>query len=87
MKFKIAVISLLTAIFAVCLFTSYTLIDKANKQFELQKLHIEIELEQYELNNGVIYYVGKKGTGEWISNAMRQSDRWRSEIDRICNAD
>lgn len=59
MKFKITVISLLTAILAICLFTSYTLIDKVNKQFELQKLHIEIELEQYGIDHKAIYYVGK----------------------------
>lgn len=36
MKFKIVVTGLLTAILAVCIFTSYTLINEAKKQTEIQ---------------------------------------------------
>lgn len=51
MKFKIAVITLLTAIFSMCLFTSYTLIEKANKQYELQKLQAEIGIKTFFAEN------------------------------------
>lgn len=77
MKFKITVISLLTAILAICLITSYTLIDKANKQFELQKLHIEIELEQYGIDHKAIYYV------EEIEEATNRLNWWRNRAEEI----
>ena len=41
MKFKITVISLLTAILAVCSFTSYTLIKEAKTQTTLVKFQTE----------------------------------------------
>lgn len=80
MKFKIAVISLLTAILAVCLFTSYTLIDKTNRQFELQKLHIEIELEQYGVDHQAIYYGGNMTT-----EASSRLNWWRNRVEEICD--
>lgn len=83
MKFKIIVIGFLTAILAICLFTSYTLINAANKQLDLQKIHLEIELEQYELENGTKYYNGIKGSGEWCNDAYNMLESWWQEISKI----
>lgn len=83
MKFKITVISFLTAILAVCLFTSYTLISTTQKQLDLQKIHLEIELEQYELENGTKYYNGIKGSGEWCNDAYYTLESWWQEISKI----
>lgn len=51
MKFKIAIISLLTVIATICAFTSFTLIEKTNKQLDLQKLQTEIEINSFEFEN------------------------------------
>lgn len=48
MKFKIVVTSLLTAILAVCLFTSYTLINEAKRQTEEAIKQTQLQLSQAE---------------------------------------
>lgn len=78
MKFKITVLSLLTATFATCLFVAYTLIDKTNKQLELQKIQLEIEIEQYELDHHIMYFGGDPTT-----EAAQTSAYWRDEINKI----
>lgn len=78
MKFKIATLSLLIAIFTICLLAAHTLISTTNKQLELQKIQLEIELEQYELDHKVIYY-----DGDSAIRATETSAWWRNEISKI----
>lgn len=79
MKFKVAVISLLAAILAVCLFTSYTLIDKANRQLKLEKLNTEITIQQHEFDFHVITY-GK----DELTQAAKMAEVWRTQVEKIC---
>lgn len=79
MKFKVAVISLLTAVLAVCLFTSYILIDKANKQFELQKLQFQIAVTIYQYQNPHTMYPG----GD-ISPETGDIQGWVRDYNNIC---
>lgn len=80
MKFKFTVIGLLTAIFITCIYTSYVLIEKTNKQLDLQKLHMEIEIEQYRLDHNALYYLEDIGT-----EAARRATFWEDKIDEILN--
>lgn len=59
MKFKIAVIGLLTAIFATCAFTSYSLVNEAKKQSEYQKIQA---LTNTAIAGMTAYDVGIEGT-------------------------
>ncbi|MCI9263991.1 MAG: hypothetical protein HFF06_05400 [Oscillospiraceae bacterium] len=81
MKFKIAVISLLTAVLAICLFTSYILIDKANKQFELQKLQYEIIGTIYQHQNPHTMNPGNQS----IESGFIQE--WVRKYNNICGID
>ncbi len=79
MKFKITIIGLLTAILAVCLFTSYTLIDKVNKQFEHQKLQTKIGIETFEFENfNPLLEVSNQ---IWYSSYYYE---WYDEYNQIC---
>ena len=45
MKFKVAVISLLTAIMIICGYTGYRLVQEAEKQTEIQMVQARVEIE------------------------------------------
>lgn len=51
MKFKAAIIGILSAILVICAFTSYKLITEAEKQIEFQKLQAEISIKTFEAEN------------------------------------
>lgn len=81
MKFKITVVSLLSAILIVCLFTSYTLINKTNKQFDLQELQYEIVGTIYQYQNPHTMTPGNQS----IESGFIQE--WERKYNNICGID
>lgn len=81
MKFKVTIISLLTAVLAICLFTAYVLIDKANRQFELQKLQCEIAVTTYQYQNSHTMNPGDTS----IESGFIQE--WERKYNNICGID
>lgn len=67
MKFKIAVIGLLTIIATTCIFTAYKLTTEAEKQTQLQIAQTEAAFGTYE-------YVHDIATGK--NEAYKNSDIW-----------
>lgn len=63
MKFKIAVISLLTAIMMICGYTGYRLVQEAEKQTEIQTIQTRMNYIMYD-------YIAGESTG---ITGMKQS--------------
>lgn len=81
MRFKVAVIGLLTTILIVCCFSSYVLIDKANRQFELQKLQCEIAVTAYQYQNPRTMNPGDTS----LESGFIQE--WERKYNNICGID
>lgn len=70
MKFKIAVLGLLSAILTICIFTSYILIHETKKQTELSYLSV------YMAETNAFYIAQQERLGHIDSNSLEQAAIW-----------